>query len=201
MPQLFGSYSPIYTKNIIDSLLKTRTEEYEHYKAIHNDTHTNLETCTEIRLFLPEYKKELENKELIMNCAYINVDDCGYNFWEFLNIKENKLIVFVVPYKESKKTPYLGNYYYLDNSHIKMLIAFKNKYYNNNNNCFIMLSRSLSNNTLHFHIIKKDEYKVKWRSSELGLSMLRSININKIINNLNTFSLYYKNIDYLIIGV
>ena len=131
----------------------------------------------------------------------INVDDCGYNFWEFLNIKENKLIVFVVPYKESKNTPYLGNYYYLDNSHIKMLIAFKNKYYNNNNNCFIMLSRSLANNTLHFHIIKKDEYKVKWRSSELGLSMLRSININKIINNLNTFSLYYKNIDYLIIGV
>ena len=201
MPQLYGSYSPIYTKNINDSLLKTRSEEYEIYKKNNNYKHKNLEDCKEIRLFLPDYKTELQNKELIMNCAYMNVDDCGYNFWEFLNIKENKLIVFIVPYKESKNTPYLGNYYYLDNSHIKMLIAFKTKYYNNNNNCFIMLSRSLSNNTLHFHIIKKDEYKVKWRSSELGLSMLRSININKIINNINTFSLYYKNIDYLIIGV
>jgi hypothetical protein len=201
MPQLYGSYSPIYTKNIDDSLLKDRTIEYENYKKEHKNEHKNLDDCKEIRLFLQEYETQLKNKELIMNCAYINVDECGYNFWEFLNIKENKLIVFIVPYEESINTPYLGNYYYLDNRHIKMLIAFKNKYYNNNNNCFIMLSRSLSNNTFHFHIIKKDEYKIKWRSSELGLSMLRSININKIINNINTFSLYYKNIDYLIIGV
>ena len=129
-----------------------------------------------------------------------NIDNCGYNFWEFLNIKEDKLLIFIVPINENEKTPYLANFIDLNynNENIKkMLEALIKMYTNNKYLCFFHTSITLKNNTLHFHVVKKiDNYNRSFSNKENQVFILQALYINTVINNLTNCKLYYNNINY-----
>jgi hypothetical protein len=122
---------------------------------------------------------EINNK--IFNCSFINIDNCGYDFWEFINIGDNKLLIFILPNKELN-TKFLHSFIDLDSSSIKMLIALKNKYSSNNYECFFHYSLLLNNNMLHLHITKKDNYKRPFPNIENGAYILRSLYLDTVIH-------------------
>jgi len=167
-------------------------------KAIKYDRYKN-----EAQTFTNENKKcniieQFKSDKL--NCVYKNINDCGYDFWEFFNIEKNHLIINVVPNSESMDTPYLGNFMDLDGNKtqiLKMLNEIVTLYLNNNNMCFLHTTITIQNNILHFHVVKKtDNYNREFSNQENQVFILQALHINTIITNIKNNKLYYKNIDY-----
>ena len=184
MDNLYLNKSPIYYEHLQDSLIKSL------------EFNNNNLFCNKIRIFFNEHKTDLLNNKLIINCVIKNFENCRYDFWEFINIKENKLLIFIVPSIESIETPYLRNFMDLDgnNEHIiNMLYSLKKLYFSNNYQCFFHYSLSLNNNTLHLHVIKKDYYKRTFPKIEIssGVFLLKAIYIDRILNNLKNIKSYY----------
>ena len=146
----------------------------------------------------PQYTSinKLFKKKLNLNCIFINVEDCGYDFLEFINIEDNKLLILIFP-NENKKSFILGNFMNLDINSNKMLIALKNKYYNDNYLFFMHYQLALKNYTLHLHIIKKDYYKRPFPEMELELGsfILKALYFDKLINFYNAQTNYYKDLN------
>ena len=144
-------------------------------------------------------------KKFNLNCVFINVDNCGYDFLEFINIEDNKLLILIFPNKKLKYS-ILGNFMSLNTSSSKMLLALKNKYYNNNYLFFMHYQLVFKNYTLHLHIIKKDYYKRPFPQMELemGSFILKALYFDKLFNFYNTKTDYYqqlnKNLNFSIIN-
>ena len=211
MPNLYVKDKSLFYNNLIkDSFyIENRNLYIENRNLYIKKQNIN---CNNIRIFMDEFKNDLNINKLIMNCAFINIDDCGYDFWEIINTKENKLLVFIIPHNYNYKTDYdtnpiyktkyLGNFFDLDNTSIKLLEILQNKYYNKGYLCFFRYTLTMKNNTLHLHIIKEDYYyNVFFQKNRLEMSsfLLQSINLKSLLNNIKITNLYYNNINNNII--
>jgi len=191
-----------FTENLLINLYKSEYKSSIYWEHLNDskDIKFRNTNCNQLRIFTNKHKEDLINKKLIINCVFNNVNNSGYDFWEFLNIKENKLLIFIVPSKENVDTPYLSNFMDLDGTNkniLKMLESLKIKYLVNNYECFFHYTLTLSNNTLHLHVIKKDHYQRKFPKIEIGsgVFLLKAIYIENLINFIIINPLYYKNIN------
>ena len=188
----------IYTNNING---KTYIEGLKKY----NEKSINSE-CINIT-YEPKFNDCAVNicnsENVIINCAYYNLNNCGYDFIEYINpIYNNKLVIYIVPHKyneQENKPKYLGNFLDFDNTSLPMLIEFKKKYVNENNVCFLHHTMQLRYYTLHFHIVKKQYYKREFPKIEIGSFIIQDIFIDKVINNIQINNNYYKTLNYNII--
>jgi hypothetical protein len=183
LPNLYLDKSPIYRQHLPDAQILSTQQD-----------------CSKLRLFEPKNSEKLKAKSLIINCVHENVNNCGYNFWEFLNIKEDKLLIFIVPINESEATPYLSNFMDLDGNNkniINMLGGLIEMYLNDNYLCFFHSTITIKNNTLHFHVVKKiDNYTRNFSNKENEIVILQALTINNLINNITNCKLYYNTINY-----
>ena len=186
LQNLYLDKSPIYREHLDDANALIKNQD-----------------CTKLRLYTNEHKEDLIKKKIIINCVHKNMNECGYNFWECLNIKEDKLLIFIVPINESEDTPYLSNFMDLDgnnNNIIKMLNALIEMYANEHFICFFHITITIKNNTLHLHVIKKiDNYSRNFSNKENEVFILQALNIYTIINNIKNYKLYYNKINYNIL--
>ena len=175
------------------------------------------------------FYNEEYNEEPVINCIYFNVE--GYNFIEIIDIHDDKKItVYIVPYAESSEktiscittptptattnttnsattaTPdtcksYLGNFMFLNKTHLNMLTKFKSIYYDKSNTmCFAhKLSVGPLFNCLHFHVIPETQYKKIYPVVDRGINVIQEIHLLTIINNLNFSETYYNKYDVNII--
>ena len=169
----------------------------------------------------PPCDKELNcSPQESINCVYINIGNCGYNFVEKIDNSANKLVVYIVPYgmeinkedntnnfeeyKDSRnsrvKYPFLSNNRDLDDRSIPMLTELLNLYVNNKKIlCFLHQTSNAVFMCLHFHIIPEDEYRRRFPKEEVGIYISQSIDVNTLINNLTLNSDYYKNSNFSLI--
>ena len=188
-----------YTNHIIGLQYNQGLNKYRD-----NLKNTNLE-CNRLTY---EYKFtdcELRNcnpNEVIINCAYYNIGDSGYDIIESIDNTDNKIVLYIVPHNYNKETnipKYLGNFLDLDETCLSILKEIKNKYCNNNYLCYLHQTMQLRFYCLHFHIIKKEYYKRNYPKTESGSFMIQDIFIDEIINNLNSNINYYKKLIYNLI--
>jgi hypothetical protein len=194
MPNLYDSkiHIPILIKNFYNSNKNLNPNKliYEDNKDIFND-------CVKILCNSP------------INYIWKNYKNCGYDFIENIDNEQQKLTVYVCPsylFDKSveKNVKYLNNFIDLEDSHIEMLKAFQNLYYNDNYNCFIHQTLGPYFSCLHFHVIKKELkkeelYKRNYSNMELGSFLIQDIYISELINNITINSKYYINYNYSLI--
>jgi len=138
------------------------------------------------------------NKLGDINCVYYDYNQCGYDFIEYIDHKNNKLVIYIFPNK-NKNFKYLGNITDLEESSKKMINELNTLYSNNQYNIFAHIILNTTFFCLHFHIIKTDYYNREKHFTQKGTYIIQDIFIKDIINNLNINSNYYKNSNYMII--
>ena len=162
----------------------------------------------------------LENNKRKLNRIYFNPNNCGYtliDICEKLEFGEFKSVIWVVPlnatFNETMNEEYdniflkvkyignyIGNFIYLNNNHINMINQVKKRYFIKETFCNVNIqSKSPSNFCLHFHILKKIEYKSKFSYFEQGSRIYAMLDLNTILNNINLFNEYYNLLDINII--
>ena len=194
MPNLYNSkiHIPILIKNFYNNNKNLNPNKliYEDNKDIFND-------CVKILCNSP------------INYIWKNYENCGYDFIENIDNEQQKLTVYICPsylFDKSveKNVKYLNNFMDLEDSHIEMLKAFQNLYYNDNYNCFIHQTLAPYFSCLHFHIIKKELkkeelYKRNYSNMELGSFLIQDTYISELINNLTINQNYYRAYNYSLI--
>ena len=148
-------------------------------------------------------------KEVIINCAYYNIGNSGYDIIESIDNSVYKIVLYIVPHnynyshnfitKPEYRTKYISNFLDLDNSSLSILNEIKKKYSNNDYLCFLHHTLQLRFYCLHFHIIKKENYKRNFPKTERGNFMIQDMFIDEVINNLKSNKNYYKLLKYNII--
>ena len=189
--QVFNLFKqiPIIIQNILlDTYYITKIRKIENKNYNHNN---------EIY-----YKDTLTNCSKILNCgdAYINYcyyNNDGYDFIEFIDNKDNKLVVYILPTNlntnlQTKK--YLGNILDLDETSLNMLKIFKNIYGKTKNFiCFLHQTVNPKFFCIHFQITINNKYKRIYPLEEMGSYMIQDVFIDNIINNIEINKNYYKN--------
>jgi hypothetical protein len=140
-----------------------------------------------------------------INCIFYNVNKCNYDFLEFIDNKEQKIVIYILPHiglptKENEL--YIGNYLDLDGNKpttMIMLHAIKYMYSNNNYICFLHITKTPLYNTLHFHVVSNKHYKRIFPEKEMGGYMIQDMFIDEVINNLEVNPNYYKNLNFNLI--
>ena len=201
----------IYINNIIGEKyingFKTYINNLKYNKPLNLD-------CTNLT-FENKFKgcafKKCIDKDVIINCAYYNIGNSGYDIIECIDNASNKLVLYIVPHnynyesnfsinpKYEKK--YLGNVLDLDDSSLPILYEIKKKYANQNNLCFAHYTNTVFFYTLHFHIIPIEKYKRIYPKLENGQSMIQDLFIDKIINNIKANKNFYLELNYELIIV
>jgi len=187
---------------------------YNYIDNLNNNQPVNLD-CNTLNFEHKFTDCELRNcypNEVIINCAYYNIGNSGYDIIESIDNSDNKIVLYIVPhnfnynYNESPnnllpiyKNKYLGNFLDLDFTSLPILYEIKNKYSNNDYLCFLHHTITLRYYCLHFHIIKKEYYKRNYPKKDVGTFMIQDMFIDEIINNLKSNKNYYKIINYNII--
>jgi hypothetical protein len=201
-------YTDILNKPYIYTNTITSLEYINNYDTyIRNNKQNN--DCNQIK-----YEEEFTNcesticnpEDSIINCIFYNISNCKYDFIEFIDIKDNKLVLYIVPHnglnQEEKNSLYIGNILDLDGSNINMMLMLniiKNKYSNKNYCCLLHISKTFMYYCLHFHIFKNDYYKRVYPELEMGNYMIQDMLIDKVINNLEVNKNYYKNLQFNLI--
>ena len=138
-----------------------------------------------------------------INCAYYNINNCGYDFIETIDNPSNKIVIYILPTNLNtinvQTHKYLGNIADLDNDSKLMLNELYKLYSNKKYNIFLHTITNTTFFCLHFHIIKTDNYKREKHFIEKGTYIIQDIFIEDIIKNLNINSNYYKNSNYSVI--
>ena len=180
------------------------------YKEYYNDYYKNNKKnniCNEIEYdetFKNCTNKVCDSNEAKINCILFDINGCGYDFIEIIDNSEKKLVVYVYPhnYKDNEKyktRKYIGNFLDLDETSLDMLNEIKKMYASINYICFLHSTLTPTFYTLHFHITSDDNYKREYPTVEMGSFMLQDIFIDDIINNLNVYKNYYKDLNYNLI--
>ena len=200
MPNLFIKDRPyIYLNRKIG---KKYLDNYELYSKSKNQIKCELDyeekfTDCEIKLCNLE--------EIIINCIFYNVNNCNYDFLEFIDNKDQKIVIYVFPHiglPEKENELYLGNYLDLDGNKpttMRMLKAIKDMYSNENYVCFLHVSISVIFYTLHFHVVSNKQYKRIYPKKEMGGFIIQDMFIDEVINNLKINPNYYKNLNFNLI--
>ena len=162
----------------------------------------------------------IENNTRQINRIYFNPNNCGYtliDIYEQLKSGDFKSVIWIVPLNATfnetmtekyddifSKVKYIGNYIgnfiYLNNNHINMINQVKKRYLLKDTFCNLNIqSKSPSNFCLHFHILKKVEYKSKFSYFEQGSRVYAMLDLNTILNNILLFNQYYNLLDINII--
>ena len=175
------------------------------YCSKDNEIYKNI---SNFKSYTTEYKLNNDNK-VIIKCVYYNVNDSGYNLVEIGKIDTVKPVVYIIPSNESNtelnitSSEYISNFMDLDGSninHMKILYGIQKIY--NDKICFVhRLSIFPLFSCIHFHIISKEYYKIKYPNIEVSLFRLQDLSLNKIINNLTSTPKYYNNYNTNLISV
>ena len=176
----------IHIPIVLQNYLKTYSNKYNTKTIMYNNNSKHFSDC-------------VKNKDCIniTNYIHLNQNKCGYDFIESIDHKQGKITVYIYPSSNQKKK-YLGNYMDLDKSSIPMLKALIDLYlYNNDYIIFLHKTITIWFYCLHFHIIKKTEYKRETFSyNEKGSYYIQDITIHELINKLETNENYYINSKY-----
>ena len=198
MPNLFIKSKPYLYLNNTKSIKYLLN--YNEYKKTNKQKECLIEkyeekfTNCEMRLCNPE--------EIIINCIFYNVNNCNYDFLEFIDNKDQKIVIYVFPHiglPEKENELYIGNYLNLDGNKpttMLMLNAIRNMYSNENYVCFLHITITPIFNTLHFHIVSNEHYKRIFPKKEMGGYMIQDMFIDDVINNLEINPNYYKNLNF-----
>ena len=93
---------------------------------------------------------------------------------------------------EENKPLYIGNFMDLNNTHLPMLEQIKLLYLKDDNECSLNIqSITPIYYCLHFHVVSKAYYISNFTKHELGLRLYASLNIIRILNNINFYEKYY----------
>lgn len=124
----------------------------------------------------------------------VNPNNCGYNFIEIYNKQTDKIVVWILPFNNSK---YLREYTELEEMHIPMLQEIINIYDDENKLIFIHNLPTIKNYCFHIHIVNKMLYKR--HEGEKGSIFTREKYIKQILQNLIINKNYYN--DYNVANV
>jgi len=176
----------IHEPIVLQNYLKTSKNKYNNKTITYNNDFTHFSDCVK--------NKNCTN---ITNYIHLNKNNCGYDFIESIDDKQGKITVYIYPSKNTT-SKYLGNYMDLDKSSISMLTSLMQLYlYNDEYVIFLHKTITIWFNCLHFHIIKKTEYKRDTFSyNEKGSFYIQDITIQELINKLETNENYYVNSKY-----
>ena len=135
---------------VLQNYLKTYGHKYNKKNIMYNKNSTHFADCVKI--------KDCTN---ITNYLHLNQNNCGYDFIESIDDKQGKITIYIYPSKNTTtQTKYLGNYMDLDKSSIPMLKSLILLYlYNDDYVIFLHKTITIWFYCLHFHIIKKSQYK------------------------------------------
>ena len=140
----------------------------------------------------------------------INPDNCGYNIVEIYEIYNpvknyDKTVLWIIPYTQNNNgfgfdnDKYLGDFTYLNASHIPMLETVKRLYQFDDNICFVHMLPSLKFFCLHIHVIKESSYRGAFTEQEKGTGAIREKYIDELINNIKCNSQYYNQLNMAMI--
>ena len=207
LKNLYTEIKPyIYTNSIKGYQYITGFKKY--IDNLKNNKIVNLDynTLTFEKKFTNCSARKCEPYEVIINCAYYNIGNSGYDIIENIDNNDNKIILYIVPHNYNHtetfseipeyKTKYLGNFLDLDETSLSILNEIKTKYLNNDYVCFLHHTMQLRFYCLHFHIIKKDNYKRNYPKNESGIFIIQDMFIDEVINNLKSNINYYKLLNY-----
>jgi hypothetical protein len=141
----------------------------------------------------------------------INPANTGYNIveiYETYSKVENgtqkilgKTVLWIIPMCRTENpfdidlTKYIGDFTYLNETHLPILEFIKNKYQKGNKYCFIHMLPSLKFFCLHIHVIDKQSYIGAFSEQEKGTGAIREKYISEIINNIKTYGQYYNELN------
>jgi hypothetical protein len=133
-----------------------------------------------------------------INC--IHYDKHGYDIIETIDNHDNKIVLYIIPHNYTSKTQtqthkYLGNFVDLDETSLDILEKIKEIYDNSRHIIFLHTAYNPRFNCLHFHIVKKENYKREYSANEKGSFIIQDIFIDTLINNIKTNNKYYNNLD------
>jgi hypothetical protein len=116
----------IYTNNIIGEKYINGFKTYIHNLKYNKPLNLDCVDLTYENKFIGCATRKCNPFEVIINCAYYNIGNSGYDIIESIDNDSHKIILYIVPhnynYKEDfiinpvYKTKYLGNILDLDNS-------------------------------------------------------------------------------------
>jgi hypothetical protein len=194
-----------YTNHIIG---KQYIEGFKKYIA-NNKRNLECNTLTFEEKFTECVMRTCNPSEVIINCAYYNIGGSGYDIIESIDNASHKIILYIVPHNSNYDEKfitypihptytqkYLGSYLDLEGSSLSILKEIKKKYSSDEYICFLHHTKSLRFYCLHFHIIKKNNYKRNYPNKEMGSYMIQDMFIDELINNLNNNINYYNYINY-----
>ena len=204
--QVYNIYNeiPVLVKNY------QLTEDYvnrTHQKCQRNLYNTNrgrFKQCAEL----------LGIKDCVINCIHFNVNNCGYDFIEIIDTKNNfnndnndniskndyKKTVYIMPTIGSKDIN-IGNFLGLRQIHLPMLKEFYKIYKNANTFCYLHRVSILPKfYTIHFHVWDANLYIRNFKDSNVGSYILQDIHLSNLINILDVDENYFAkyNINFLI---
>jgi hypothetical protein len=218
---------PFFIRNILASI--TYKREFENFKnKIRNNIFTYTYRDKEVTInddiidiLDDKYLYSLyDDNDININRIYFNPNNCGYTLidkYEKLSSGEFKSVIWIVPLNATSNNKlneeyddifskikyignYIGNFIYLNDNHIEMINQVKRIYSSKDTFCNVNIqSKSLSNFCLHFHILKKVNYKSKFSYFEQGSRMYAMLDLNIILNNIYLFNKYYNNLNINII--
>ena len=90
---------------------------------------------------------------------------------------------------------------HLEQKHLKLLEALKNRYSKTGQICFVHLATTYIFGMLHFHITSFDEYTRNYPTDEKGTYILREINIDELINTIKLNGRYYNDFNIPILNI
>jgi hypothetical protein len=141
-----------------------------------------------------------------LNKIYFNPKNCKFNLIELIYIDKEieRILIWVVPINATysnnlidenniENITYIHNFLGLNKYHIKIFKFIKKEYCDNTKNCFVNMISILQQNSLHIHIINKQQIKETIVTSEQGIRFEKMLDITKIINNLENNENYYNN--------
>ena len=218
---------PFFIRNILASI--TYKREFENFKnKIRNNIFTYTYRDKEVTInndiidiLDDKYLYSLyDDNDININRIYFNPNNCGYTLidkYEKLSSGEFKSVIWIVPLNATSNNKlneeyddifskfkyignYIGNFIYLNDNHIEMINQVKRIYSSKDTFCNVNIqSKSPSNFCLHFHILKKVNYKSKFSYFEQGSRMYAMLDLNIILNNIYLFNKYYNNLNINII--
>ena len=199
----------IYTNNIIG---KQYIEGFKQYISNFNNNKTLNLKCNTLTIeekFIGCATRKCNPSEVIINCAYYNIGNSGYDIIESIDNSSDKIVLYIVPHNSNYEEKfitypihptyaqkYLSNYLDLEGSSLSILKEIKKKYANDEYICFLHHTNTSRFYCLHFHIIKKEYYKRNYPRTEIGINMIQDMFIDEVINNLESNINYYKMINY-----